>query len=216
MTPRTNTNPDTIIKALRLVLSRHILTFVKLKHDLTQVIQFRNRLPLNLRLHPTLKHAVEKGIDMTFFREIKERLRLITRLHLLEVLHDLAEERERGEKTDLELLRGRDAVFLRSDVVEKDFAEFVELTEFVQARVKLGFGLPAGDTRVEVEVATLLRRDLGSCAGGFIRDVVAGFLIARAASTAKVREALREVTGAFFTTLRSSDAGAVEVFGIGC
>lgn len=95
---RANGNADAVFEVGIVVavgrLWRVCLRFVQLETDLTQIIKLWYGGALDLGINATLKYAVEECVDMGLLGKVEEAFRVVGRLHILEIRHDLSEERK--------------------------------------------------------------------------------------------------------------------------
>jgi hypothetical protein len=103
--PRTNSDLDAVVEhRTALGINRRVSGhLVQLKRDLREVVELGDGGALDLCLEAALEDAVEQGVDVRLFGEVDEALGLVRRLHVLEVLDDLLEEREGCQEADFKL-----------------------------------------------------------------------------------------------------------------
>lgn len=92
MTPRRNSNPNTI--RIRRKITRScigwslVLGLIQLEANLREIVEFRDRRALNLGFDTALEDAVEECVDVRLFGEVDERFGVIRGLHFFEILDD--------------------------------------------------------------------------------------------------------------------------------
>jgi hypothetical protein len=101
--PFRDRDPD---RELLLRIDRPSRALVQLKRDVRGVVELGNLLLLHRETRG--EDEVDKRVDVRFLGEVEGGVRLVRRLGVLEVLDDLAQERERGQETNLFLLLGVD------------------------------------------------------------------------------------------------------------
>lgn len=104
----TDSDPDAVVerrmvRRVRRVGRRLVLRLVQLETDLREVVELGNGAAVDLGLDAALEDAVQQRVDVRLLGEVEERLGVVRRLHLFEVLDNLLEQRKRCEEPDFKL-----------------------------------------------------------------------------------------------------------------
>jgi hypothetical protein len=85
-----------------------------------------------------------------FFEVLDDFLGDVSTLQVLRIKFAYLKQRKRGQKTNLEFLAVRNAVFLWADEVEKHFSKFIQFSEFLETSIGLRFCLAASSKETEI------------------------------------------------------------------